>query len=323
MSVLKRIQEAMRRFGKQPEADADADAGVERDLEASRSINIDSVETVCLALGPYRNLTTLTAATLFLHPNCQVLNHASDRIFGVEEIDFLPDFSRQKLDRFTQFAIRISAKGKQGDYGGSITYSHAFDAAHNMQELHESTDSGLLKENINSLFWKESLRTSNLIRQKGIDLTDIFDKDERLRFLLPIRNPMDCAISNLKTGHVQYFEDLDENPSPTDVLKEILDEIRWFATLQKKNPERFFYFFEHDISSQMLTRLAEFLHLDADERWIANALAAMKIKSGYDHDRELVDFYRNTVNVNFKEFPQLSEGLLRFIDNSDHAHSDH
>ncbi|MHB8529324.1 MAG: hypothetical protein ACYC8V_07420, partial [Caulobacteraceae bacterium] len=41
---------------------------------------VDGVRRTAVILGPYRNLTTLTASVLALHPQCQVLNHASDRI---------------------------------------------------------------------------------------------------------------------------------------------------------------------------------------------------------------------------------------------------
>ena len=92
------------------------------DLVASRSLDIRDCETVCLALGPYRNLTTLTAATLFLHPNCQVLNHAGNRIYGNEEVDFLSNYSKERFDRFIQFATQISIQGARGDVGGSITH---------------------------------------------------------------------------------------------------------------------------------------------------------------------------------------------------------
>ena len=98
------------------------------DLMTSRFIDIKDCQSVCLTLGPYRNLTTLTAATLFLHPNCQVLNHAGKRIFGNRKVDFLSDYSKDKLDRFIQFAIKISSKGQRGKLGGSIIYSHAFDS---------------------------------------------------------------------------------------------------------------------------------------------------------------------------------------------------
>ena len=71
--------------------------------------------------------------------------------------------------------------------------------------------------------------------------------------------------------------------SPTrEVVQAILDEIFWFANLKREFPDRFHYFYEYEISRDMLVDLARFLELDPDETWITNALAAMKINPGYD-----------------------------------------
>jgi hypothetical protein len=285
------------------------------DLSRSRRLDIHDVESVCLALGPYRNLTTLTASTLFLHPNCQVLNHAGNRVYGNRQVDFLQDFSEEKLDRFLQFAIQISATGHKGDLGGSITYSHAFNPKrYKTREICEKAGVGARKERIKSLFWKESLRTSNVIRERRVDLGDILEKDARLRFLLPVRNPMDCAVSNLKTGHVNLFPGLTRSSPTEEVVEAILDEIFWFAELRGEFPDRFHYFFEHEISPTMLADLARFLELDSDETWIDNALAAMKINPGYDHDDSVVCFYLDYVNSKCASFPELSRGLRAFVD---------
>jgi hypothetical protein len=283
------------------------------DLLASSSIEIRDCVSVCLALGPYRNLTTLTASTLFLHPNCQVLNHGGGRIFGRRNVDFLSDYTEEKFDRFIQYAIRLSTKGKRGRYGGSITLSHAFDSGHPMKEIFFSTGNRLLKKKIRCLFWKESFRTSRLIREKNVDLGSIFKRNDRLRFLLPIRNPLDCALSNMKTGHVNLFENLNGQSTEFEVLQAVLDEILWFAKLEEEYPGRFFHYFEHSISREMLGRLASFLELDPLESWFDSALLAMKPKGGYQHDDDLVAFYRQYVNDEFVCFPDLSAGLLLFI----------
>lgn len=282
------------------------------DLIRSRSIDISACESVCLALGPRGNLTTLTAATLFLHPDCQVLNHAGTRIYGNKQIDFLSDYSEERFERFIQFAIRISNKGFRGDRGGSITYSHAFDSKYQTKDVYQKTGEGLVKEHIRCLFWKESQRTSNLIREKHVDLGNIFKQNDKLRFLQPIRNPMDCAISNLNTGHVTMFKGLSRSSSVIEVTRTILDEIYWLGELVETYPGRFHYYFEHEISEKMLINLAKFLQLDPDETWLANALSIMKIKPSYDHNRELSTFYRDYVINKFSRFPALSEGLLLF-----------
>jgi hypothetical protein len=284
------------------------------DLRRSRRVDIKDVESVCLALGPYRNLTTLTASVLFLHPDCQVLNHAGARIFGKKQIDFLADFSTGKLDRFIQFAITISGKGTSGDLGGSVTHSHAFESKHEMRDRYDGSGLALIKNNIKCLFWKESLRTSNLIRERHIDLSKIFDRDPRPRFLLPIRHPLDCAVSNLKSRHCELFPGLDKNSSVADTVQAILDEIFWFAELKENHPERFFYFFEHEISAGMLVNLAEFLGLEPEEEWIANALSVMKIKSGYSHDQESIQFYKDYITGKKTRFPDLCNGLLSFTE---------
>lgn len=282
------------------------------DLRRSRRQDIRDIESVCLALGPYRNLTTLTASTLFLHPHCQVLNHAGKRIYGNTEVDFLQDYSQDKLDRFLQFAVQIATTGLRGDMGGSITRSHAFDSRYKTKEIFAQAGVEVRKERIKCLFWKESLRTSTIIRERQVDLGGIFETEARLRFLLPIRNPMDCALSNLKTGHVERFPGLSRSTPTHQVVQAILDEIFWFASLRRQYPDRFHYFFEYAISPTMLADLARFLRLEPDETWIANALAAMKINPGYEHDEALVRFYRDYVNDQGASFPELAEGLRAF-----------
>ena len=282
------------------------------DLAASRFLDIQDCESVCLALGPYRNLTTLTAATLFLHPNCQVLNHAGIRIYENPEVDFLSNYSRERFDRFVQFAIQISERGARGGYGGSIILSHAFDAQYEMKDVFEKTETGLIKKQIKCLFWKESLASSDLIRKKNVDLKNIFDQESRLRFLMPIRNPLDCALSNLKTGHASKLLGLYQSTSIIELLQTVLDEIYWFVSLKEKFPNRFFYYLEHSISREMLVELAEFLDLDPNEEWISNALHVMVVKSHYEHDINLLTFYREKITEQFSRFPALKEQLLQF-----------
>ena len=282
------------------------------DRITARTLDIKNCKSVCLALGPYRNLTTLTAATLFLHPNCQVLNHAGDRIFGNKHVDFLSNYSKERLNHFIQFAIKISGKGLRGHVGGSITYSHAFDSKHEMKNEFTKTGLELKKNKIKCLFWKESLLTSNLIREKNVDIGGIFEKDDRLRFIMPIRNPLDCAISNLKTGQVDQFRALNKDSSVFEVIQEILDEIHWFASQKKNFPNRFFYYFEHSISREMLANLATFLKLYPNEVWLSKAMTVMIGKSNYEHDNALLSFYRETINDKFSHFPVLSEKLLKF-----------
>ena len=275
-------------------------------------IDIGHCRTVCLTLGPYRNLTTLTAAVLFLHPNCQVLNHAGDRIFDNSEVNFLSGYTRDKFNNFISYAAKISSGGKRGDYGGSITYSHAFDSTRPISNIVNNPGQNLLKEKIDCLYWKESLRTSNFIKDNNINLEFIFEKEERLRFLMPVRNPLDCAKSNLKTGHAYRFNDINESSGIEDVVKAILKEFHWFATYKRRFPDRFFYYFENSISYEMIENLADFLKLEKDKDWLLNARSAMVTVSGYKHDKTLIDFYRKAVEKQFADMNDLQEKLLSF-----------
>lgn len=271
-------------------------------------------DSVCVALGPYRNLSTLTAATLFLHPHCQVLNHAGGQVFGNPDIDFLAAFSPARLDRFVAWAREVSAAGERGYGGGSITLSHAFDEQHALKRRFERAGLPLVKADLRCLFWKEPLRTSNWIRKQRIDLGAIFDLDSRLRFMLPIRNPIDCARSNLKTGHVRLFEGLDAHSSAPDVIDAILDEIDWFTQLGAAHPKRFFHFFAHDLSRMTLIRMATFLGIEPLEAWLADAMDVMQVTKPYVHDDDLKAWYRDRVMQRFAVRPDLCHGLLAFID---------
>jgi hypothetical protein len=283
-------------------------------LEASASINIDDLQTVCLALGPYRNLTTLTASILFLHPNCQVLNHAGARILSDPRLNFLLGYSNEKFDRFARFAIHISDSGKKAQYGGSITLSHAFKQQYAIGELFKSTGMGLVKEDIKCLFWKESLRTTNCIRENSVDLDTLFGRNDKLRFLMPVRHPVDCAASNLKTGHVDLFASLGQGENVGSVLENILDEFLWFEQLRQVWPGRFFRFFSHDFNHQTIAELAAFLKLPPDEAWYDRALTAFNIRSDYRHSEELMSFYRDCVRRKFGAYPDFAEGLLRYAE---------
>lgn len=271
-----------------------------------------NVRTVCLLLGPYRNLTTLTASILFLHPRCQVLNHAGDNIFNNPNHDFLLDPSEARLNRFLGLALELSREGVMGNRGGSITASHAFRADHAMPQLYKESGLPMVKDRIESLVWKESLLVANHLRAHHVELKTLLEKLPRLRFLQPIRNPMDCAVSCMKEKY-KLFQELPPSPSVEDVLGAILDEYAWMADAWQKRPDQFFVFYEHSFDSEMLRKLAGFLELEPDPRWIELALRAFDMKSRYDHPPARVDFFRAQVNARLSGHPEFARQLLRFI----------
>lgn len=294
----------------------------EMDIESSKEINTAEIKTVCLALGPYRNLTTLTAGMLFLHPNCQVLNHAGVRIFGDNKLDFLIDYSDEKFESFLQYGIYNSQTGGPGGYGGSITYSHAFESGNKLRDIFESGGGDSVKKNVECFFWKESLMTSFHIRDNSVDLDKLFAANKRIRFLIPVRNPMNCAISNHRMSYIDpdrkkrkngtLFKGVGKNPSVDRVLGAVLDEFLWIADLKKRYPRRFFIFFEHEFGKEIITELADFLKLKPYASWVENCLDAFDIKPGYKLTQELRTEYRNYIETNFANHQKFADKLLHF-----------
>lgn len=275
-------------------------------------IDPQDCHSVCLALGPYRNLTTLTAATLFLHPDCQVLNHGGRKILGNPSVDFLLHYSPETFRRFLCHAVDLSVGGERGDPGGSILLSHAFDDVHPMKSLYSQLGGEPVKPRIRCLFWKESLRTALHIRRHGIDLPAILRAEPRLRFLMPVRNPLDCAVSNVATGHATLFPDTPDPSSPVDVLRSVLRELAWFRSQQRTHPDRFHSFFEFDVSRESLVDMARFLALEPQDAWLNAAESAMRVRRGRMHSAAFVAHYRKEVEDIFHADRPWKEKLLEF-----------
>ena len=273
----------------------------------------DGLTRVCLALGPYRNLTTLTAGLLALHPRCQVLNHGGVRLLPDPRRNFLADYTPERIEAFLEAALRLSAGGARGQAGGSITKSHAFDPEHPLDGLYRARfGDALTKAEPTCLFWKESLHTTNVLRTHHVDVEGLLDRDRRLCFLMPVRNPLDCARSNIGTEHTRYFLDLPREPDVPTVVEAILDQLRWVADLARRRPGRVFLFTERELDRTTLVELARFLDLEPEERWLADALAATRLKPGYEHPREHVAHFARVVHERFGDHSVLRDALLGF-----------
>jgi len=267
--------------------------------------------SVCLFLGPYRNLTTLTSAMLFLHPHCQVMNHGSRRITDRRKLNFFMDYSERKFDKFCQYMIFASQRGMSGGYGGSIAYSHAFSHPEMKMTYTGRYGTSLLKDRIRCIAWKEPRFISNHIRDNNVDLKGIFRKNAKLRFLLPVRNPIDCAVSNHRVGRAwkPIAERNGQEYTVEYVLEKIMLEFKWFLDLRKEHPGRFFYFFQDELNKDMLVRLAGFLDLEPERRWIEDSLGCLKVKGGYDHKPEWVEAFERLQEVFLKDHPEFRARL--------------
>jgi hypothetical protein len=262
---------------------------------------------VCLFLGPYRNLTTLTASILQLHPQCQVLNHAGGRVLRDSNLNFLDGYSDEKLANFCGFALTASEEGARGAKGGSITRSHAFDHSV-LRAAYERRYAGRPDKNDVCVVWKESALVSRYLRRR-VDLPGLLTAAKRLRFLLPIRNPLDCTQSNVRLQASLS----DGRTDPVEVLRRVLRDIRWFQQLAAAHPDRFYSFYEFEFGESVVNRLRTFLSIDEDEQWAEDAVACFRvIGASYEHPPSFVDAYERLVEELFADEPRTVDDLMRF-----------
>jgi hypothetical protein len=284
------------------------------DSTAIPEFDTGDIRTVCLALGPYRNLTTLAAALLFLHPQCQVLNHGSDRVLDDPDMNFLASRLRENTDSFIRHAVAYSKAGQRGRIGGSILLSHAFDRGTLRETYHRRFGDALVKQDIRCLFWKESHRVSVYLRQHAVDFDELFRHDERLRFLMPVRHPVDCALSNIRDGRAGSLLPGSDNATLPDMIRAVLGELLWFVRLQEHFPDRFFCFLENAFDRNTLQHLAAFLRIDPDDQWFDDVLANYTIRHPYKHSPPDRQYYRNLVQQMFHDYPIMRDKLTLLDD---------
>jgi hypothetical protein len=276
---------------------------------APRAVDLASL---CVLLGPYRNLTTLLAGIVMLHPSCQVLNHAATRILPIAPMNFLIDYSDEKFDNFVRCVLAMSYGGRRGDFGGSILHSHAFDDQ-NLRQMYLNRFGSSPKHEIKCLLWKDSMRLQNYIQRNNIDLDRLSSNNGRIRFLLPIRNPIDCAISNAKTGHARFLVG-DKERDLTRILDAILRSIAWFLRHRDSNPEHFYCIVENNVTLQFFDELATFLGIEREERWLNEAIVACQPRHQYiEYDTGLKEFYLQGVERHLSGWPWIVEQLSDMV----------
>lgn len=266
------------------------------------------LRSVAFFLGPYRNYTTLIASVLSLHPHCQVLNHAYQRLDAQGSLDFLKNYSEEGFRKFYFDAISLSTSGTSGWEGGSITFSHAFKRPR-MREMYEAFYSDKrLKDSVQCLVWKESLLLQKYLIEKNVDLKSLLKKNSKIRFLMPMRNPIECTLSNMKTGIQAQVMHL-PNRNFESQLRSVLHAYAEFFVLKKNYPERFFHF---SLSSpeSLIPTLAEFLSLELEASWYNAAKQVLKIESASKAPAALIPLYENAVKDIFCDLPEERNLLL-------------
>ena len=257
---------------------------------------MSKINSVCIILGPYRNLTTLTASALALHPEIQCLNHGSS--FNEDgSTNFLTEFSEIKLDTFISYVLEIVSDNLSvpGD-GGVITASHAFTNYKIMRDLFDKRQ--INKYNVKSIVWKESLINTNIIRTTTKNNFESVINCHRIKFLLPIRNPIDCAFSNMYQGYEKYFSD--DTSSKECVLHKLFNIYSWFIECTKQYPGKFMYFFEYEFKNR-LCELEQFINVTHNDIWHEDINEVWHVVKKYEPDDKMINLYNNLVATTFAD----------------------
>jgi hypothetical protein len=278
------------------------------------------IRTVGVIVGPYRNLTTLTASILSLHPACVVLNHARSRVLQ-GRADFIKRQTDESLTHFSAKALSACGSGQRGEYGGSIRFSHAFDRpalAHRYDARFGSQD--MTERTATSLIWKESQDVTTRLRSRRVDPGRLLESMPRLRLILPVRHPLDCAHSNVKTGHAWRIPGVDPRDA-LDVMDGILREFAWFERLSEAHPSQTYIYFQDDAADGVSEGLGRLLDLPDDDQWRDDVSAAYEVSgTKYSYGERAIDAFHRSLERHFAPRSSMAERLRRMVAAAETAH---
>ena len=266
----------------------------------------DAIANVVLPLGPYRNLTTMTAALFALHPRSVVLNHAAMRVFGTR-FDPFDDLRPDRWRTFKAGATRLLRHGRKSSYGGNVLYSHAFRGGL-LALYRERYGETLLKPGASTLFWKDSMRFQNRFEAGDPGMEDWLAANGQSVFIFPVRDPMDCARSNRATGHWHHLVPQDQAQFGP-ILRRVLEALRWFRRWERQDPSRFWSFTEAEIDAGFPARFAAACRIDPDPRWLADAPRAIQVAERSEHKPENRALYLRLLDELFADDPEMRARL--------------
>lgn len=269
------------------------------------------LDALVIVLGPYRNLSTLTATALAFHPNVQVLNHAAPRLLdGNDDIDFVARPDPQVYRRFLATALAASEDGARGQHGGSIVHSHAFDDPAVPALYRERFRKDRLKAQPTVLVWKDSMVLQRRLAESADTLATVIERLPDVRFLLPVRQPLYSALSNRRTGHFRFFMQA-STPTLEEVLDALLATLVWVLEQRDRWPERFMAFTERRDARELSADLARYLGVTADTQWIADFAAVFRVRPGLAVPPAIKAMEQRKVAAALSRWPDIRDGLLQ------------
>jgi len=263
-------------------------------------------QTVAFLVGPYRNLSTLSAAVLSLHPQVQVLNHAGDRMLAQPALNFAADPRREVLEAFLSAAVENSAGGQRGQFGGSIVYSHAFSEPA-VRAAYEARYGGqLVKTDARCFVWKEPMRLQQRWMRRAGSLEALLASCDEVRLLAPFRRPLDVALSSMKTGHSRMLTGKEE-PTFEETLEAVLDAFAWVLRHRDRWPDRVFFYTQWEVDEGLFRRMARFLSLTEDARWIEDAVRCFAVRRPMPATDDQYALFRERTPRKLAAWPQLAQ----------------
>jgi hypothetical protein len=282
-----------------------------RPLSQAELARADAIKTVVMPLGPYRNLTTMTGALFAFHPQAVVLNHAGDRLLG-SRFDPLDDLGAARWRSFKAVSLRLLQGGRRSSFGGAVTHSHAFRGTPLAGLYAERFGDTLLKPGATAMLWKDSMRITNRFLDERPSVEALLGANPEALFLFPVRNPMDCARSNLSTGHWKHLVGKSEANFDA-VLARILVVLRWFRERERAMPDRFMSYTEAELDAAFPARFAAFCRLPSSPTWLEDAPRSIEVAERAEHPKERRDLYARLVDETFAGDPDMRARLERFM----------
>jgi hypothetical protein len=124
---------------------------------------------------------------------------------------------------------------------------------------------------------------------------------------------LDCAQSNVRTGHAQGIDGVDPNDVAA-VLDRIIEAIGWFGTLMQSYPDRFFMFFQNDDLSDIANGLVKTLELSDDPQWRDAMVDAFEVQgTKYDWAPELYKAFDDSVSRYLGDLPDVAKRISELV----------
>jgi hypothetical protein len=292
--------------------------------EIDKIDRVNKIKKVCLILGPYRNLTTMIVGVMALHPNIQVMNHGMKTLFtDKSQNDFLSDYSDKLLENFKHAAMSRSLVMVKGIRGGSILASHAYDPEYVLYKLYKSRYANRrMKDDPICLIWKESYRVLKILKDLPKSKLDKLMAVPQLCFIMPVRNPLDTAISHLVSfdEHIKLYGINPAEATRINVLDAVLTNIAHVFKLQSEyGKDKVLIIFASDLTDPVnilksASNIEKFLGVKSDKIWEESAQQNLVItKSRYNHDWSIIDFYLSRIKELFGHDNLIYKQFYNFI----------